>query len=206
MMLDFGCGDGGFDEILPDRLHRGSWLALYGNNQSCGIDYNRSKIEKARTAIKNGTNFHVCDGSKLPFASNSIDMVHDYGTLHHMANYKAGIHEITRVLKSGGKLYMVETVDNDLLYKIARRIWGKWRDDPIASPFTSDDLEDLLRPHFARFELEYFHRFILSDLLYNYRIEPVASLYLNHWYSWVLQKVGVDQAMCCHVVIKGIKA
>jgi len=206
MMMDFGCGDGGFDEILPDRLHRGSWLALYGNNQSCGIDHNRTKIERARATIKNGTDFHVCDGARLPFAANSIDYIHDYGTLHHMDDYKAGISEIVRVLKSGGELYMVETVDNDMVYKTARRIWGKWRDDKIVSPFTSDDLEDLLRPHFAKFETEYYHRFILSDFLYNYKLEPRASLYLNHWYSHFLKWAGLDQDMCCHVVIRGIKA
>ena len=204
-MLDFGCGDGGFDEILPDRLHRGSWLGIYGGKGAYGIDINKKRIEKARITINNGTVFHACDGSQLPFASNSVNFIHCYGALHHMDDYTQGIKEMVRILRSCGSIYMVETVDNDFFYRIARRIWGKWRGDDIKSWFTSYDLEDVLRQDIRITSVEYYHRFVVSDLLYNFKLEPTISLHINQAYSGILKALGIDQACCCHVVIRGMK-
>jgi ubiquinone/menaquinone biosynthesis C-methylase UbiE len=205
--LDFGCGDGGYDEITEDRLHRGSWLENFGGDGAIGIDYNLEKVRSASKYITNGTNFIVADGQCLPFQDNTFDLVHCYGTLHHMDDYSKGIWEIIRVLKSGGKFYLVETVDNDLVYKIARRIWGQWRDDKISSFFTSDDIEDKVRVFGGIItETRYYHRFILSDFLYNYKKEPMFSLRLNHIYSELLRHIGLDQASACDVMIRGVKS
>jgi ubiquinone/menaquinone biosynthesis C-methylase UbiE len=205
IILDFGCGNGGFDEILPDRLHVGSWLQLNGGINAYGVDYNSKKIEEASVSITNGTKFYICDCSNLPFNDNSVDSVHCWGTLHHMKNYHDGIIEIFRVLKAGGKFYFVETVDNDCIYKFARRIWGKWQGDEIYSKFTSMELEEDIYKYSTVLDIKYYHRFLISEVFRSFRKEPILSLYINNWYSMLLRVLKLDKKCCCHFMISGIK-
>jgi ubiquinone/menaquinone biosynthesis C-methylase UbiE len=205
MMLDYGCGDGGFDEILPDRISRGSWMGLYGKKGDIGLDYNANKIANAKANIKNGSRFILCDGKHTHLLSNSVDSLHCYCTLHHMDDWRAGVKEIVRILKPGGEYYVVETVDNNPVYKLARHTVGKWRDDEITSFFTSYELLDLFREGTHIDSVKYYHRFLLSDFLYNFRREPQISLHANLWFDKLLQRIGLDQYLCVSTVIRGHK-
>ena len=46
--------------------------------------------------------------SSLPFTDNSFDLVFCAATLHHVDDQEKGVKEMTRVLKKGGKLILVE--------------------------------------------------------------------------------------------------
>lgn len=48
------------------------------------------------------------DGTRLPFADESFDGVYCSGTLHHFADPEAGIREMSRVLRRGRRLVVME--------------------------------------------------------------------------------------------------
>lgn len=47
---------------------------------------------------------HICDASKLPFPTASMDLVYSFGVMHHMNNPFPCVDECRRVLKPGGKI------------------------------------------------------------------------------------------------------
>jgi len=202
MKLDFGCGDGGFLELMPSRLFRDSWLRRYGGYGWVGIDINRAYILRANKRLDNGVELMVADGNKLPFLDGSFDFVHESGALHHMLNYKNGLYEIARVTESGGYVYIKEVVNNNLLYKVMRHLIGNWRGDGVKSFFVSDDLLMEMRKYFFIEEVRCYWRSIFSDAMAYFQKEPKWSLYYCHGISRLLSAVGLSERMCCHIVIK----
>lgn len=205
MKLDYGCGSGGFQEISADRLRTGSWLMENGGPDTWAIDVNPDNIKKARLRINNGTKFMVADGKKLPFQENSFDILHEHGVLHHIQGYQDAIKEIARVMKPNGILLMKESVDNDPVFRLFRRILGKWQGDDISSMFTSDELDQALEPYFNILYCCYYWRFTISDCLRMYHIEPSFSLRFNHWISRMFFKLGIDSQMCSHYVLVAVR-
>lgn len=205
MKLDFGCGMGGFQEISDDRLHTESWCERYGGPDTIGIDINPQRIEEARIRITNGTRFMVCNGNTLPFPDNYFVVVHDSGTLHHMPDYQTAIKEIARVTKPQGLLLLKESVDNDPVFRVMRRILGKWQGDHIDSLFTSESLDHCLARHFNIVFQSYYWRFTFSDALRMIDKEPAISLRFNHWLSSLFSKAGLDRDFCSHYVAMAIK-
>ncbi len=203
--LDFGCGSGGFDEIAEDRLHLQSWLTIKGGPGSYGIDINPERIETAKKMITNGTKFICCNGLNLPFPDNYFDVIHEFGVLHHMPDYRSALKELHRVAKPGCKLIIKESVDNDPVFWLFRRILGKWQGDLISSKFTSQELDQELSQYFFIDKRQYYWRFTLSDLLREYHLEPKASLYFNHYVSKIFQKIKLDRQMCSHYVVNAVK-
>lgn len=205
MKLDYGCGSGGFDEILDDRRNRGSWLQLHGGPDAIGVDYNSARLEEARSRIYNRTRFQQADGCHLPFPDGYFDLVHDSATFHHIAYYELAVREIARVLMPGGTLICNESVDNDPLFKVCRRLMGQWRGDEISSMFTSDDFLATLAPYFNIWSARYYWRFPGSDLLRYYNREPRWSLLFNDLVSKGLARLGLAKAMACHFVVTAIR-
>lgn len=80
-----------------------------------GIDATQSSIDETENNIKYSlSNFdyklHYLgkhNAEKLPFESNSFDLVYSYGALHHAENTMLCISEAIRVLKPGGNLKLM---------------------------------------------------------------------------------------------------
>jgi ubiquinone/menaquinone biosynthesis C-methylase UbiE len=205
LKLDYGCGSGGFQEITGDRKHLDSWLLKHGGTDAVGIDVNPDKIYLAYNRIGNGTQFICCDGKQLPFSDGSFNLVHEVGVLHHIENYTEGLKEIHRVMEPSGVLYLVEAVDNDFIYRLCRRIKGRWQGDSIHSFFTTYELDKQLKRYFTIVDRKYYWRYVVSDLLREYNAEPAASLYFNDYMSQFLNKIRFSKYSCCHYVVKAIK-
>ncbi len=205
MMLDYGCGSGGFQEITSDRKHLGSWLSQNGSEEAVGIDINPNHIRLAKKKIRNGTCFVVADGKALPFTDNCFDVIHVFGVLHHMSQYLDGVKEMSRALKPGGRLLLTESVDNDPLFYVFRRILGRWQGDEICSLFDSETLDEQLNKYFCIEIRKYYWRFILSDFLRMIHREPNASLAFNNILNRVLAKVRLSKHMCCHYYVEARK-
>jgi SAM-dependent methyltransferase len=204
-VLDFGCGDGGFDEILPDRLHLGSWLGNNGHDEAWGIDINPAKIEVAKTRITNGAKLRVMDGCDTYFDNDFFDVVHCWGVLHHIEKFEQAILEISRILKPGGILYLTESVDNNPAFFGARRLWCSWQGDKINGFFTTRRLRRNLLPYFEIVHEDYYYRALISDVLRNYHKEPAISLKVNHALSKAFTKMGIAERMCCHYSVLCIR-
>ena len=50
----------------------------------------------------------VCDGEILPYADKSFDLVILIGVLHHLRDQSACLHEVRRVLRKGGHVFICE--------------------------------------------------------------------------------------------------
>jgi ubiquinone/menaquinone biosynthesis C-methylase UbiE len=202
--LDYGCGSGGFEEIAYPEPVLNSWLMANSGPNSYGIDINPLRIESAKQRINNGTKLIVMDGRKLDFPDNYFDVVHEWAVFHHMPDFTDGVKEVHRVLKPGGIFLMTESVDNDVTFRLMRRIFNKWNDDDVSSYFDTRLLNSVLRRYFMLDSHSYHWRFLLSDFLREYHLEPRFSLVLNDWISKVFNSVGLGEKTCCHYSVRAI--
>lgn len=90
--LDVGCGEGRFCRMMTK-------LGV----TATGLDPTKALLEAARERDPGGT---YVDGSAeaLPFADKSFDLVVSYLSLIDIPDFRAGIREMARVLKTGGTL------------------------------------------------------------------------------------------------------
>lgn len=98
--LDAGCG-GGRGSIL---------MAEAGAAEVVGADLSEANIASAtkRAEQRGLTNcsFQLVSLAELPFEDESFDVVWCNGVLHHSTDPDAGLREITRVLKTGGPMWL----------------------------------------------------------------------------------------------------
>lgn len=103
VVVDYGCGPGndlvGFSEFSkPARL--------------IGVDVSTTALEtsKKRLALhgKSAELIRIMeDDNHIPLESDSVDLVHSSGVLHHAKNLESAIAEIRRILKPGGKFQVM---------------------------------------------------------------------------------------------------
>lgn len=91
-VLDVGCAIGIHSKILAQRGAK-----IYG------IDISREMIKIAKSRVPKG-NFRVADMKKLPFDSNTFDLVFYGLSLHYVKNITKVMKEAYRVLKKNGLL------------------------------------------------------------------------------------------------------
>ena len=93
-VVDIGCGDG----------THALWLAEHGAKQIIGADLSETMIALAqkKTHGHNHLSFVLADGSKLPIASESMDMVISNYVIHYFPQAFYIFSEIARILKQHG--------------------------------------------------------------------------------------------------------
>ncbi len=124
-VLDIGCGAG-------DNLTR---LRRYGGRPS-GLDPSAERVHEATRIAPSVVG--IAEG--LPWPDSSFDMVYISHVLHHATDVDASLSEIERVLVPGGLLFLIETVDDSPLMRLARRLQPSWDDDEVLNRFRYDDL------------------------------------------------------------------
>ncbi|MBR9682920.1 class I SAM-dependent methyltransferase [Candidatus Woesearchaeota archaeon] len=92
IILDLGCGDGEYSEILAQNPH----------NHIIALDANKNLCQ--RIPHKNNLKVVHSDAHNLPFKNNSFDAVFCNTVLEHVKEPNQIIKEIKRVLKPQGKL------------------------------------------------------------------------------------------------------
>ncbi len=165
--LDAGCG-GGRGSIL---------MAQCGAKEVVGVDFSTANIEscKKRAQQKGFSNLHFYQHSltELPFENESFDIVWCNGVLMHTIDPDKCLQEISRVLKTGGSMwlyvygaggiywYMVDWVRKTLhdvdvkdcicqlrIMEMPIRRIAEWIDDWFAGylrRYTDDDVENRLK-------------------------------------------------------------
>jgi ubiquinone/menaquinone biosynthesis C-methylase UbiE len=101
-LLDVGCGPG---EILVELV------SLAPNVETTGLDIDAPMIaraeRKADDAVRRGARsrptFVVADAASMPFADASFDVVVSSFAVHHWPDREAGLAEMMRVLRPGGR-------------------------------------------------------------------------------------------------------
>ncbi|HEX9896350.1 MAG TPA: class I SAM-dependent methyltransferase [Dehalococcoidales bacterium] len=114
---DIGCGAGRYDRILYRDL--GEKLSL-----TC-VDANANMLEALRrNLIEDGIqNFTSIQSSAedLPLPDNSYDCIFTLNAIHHFDLFKF-LHQSTRILKSGGYLFVYTRLRD----QNKRNIWGRY--------------------------------------------------------------------------------
>ena len=105
--LDLGCGTG--------------WAVCYveglleGQGQFIGIDISQGMIERARenaSSLEN-VHFHIASAEQLPIEDDTIDNIICTNSFHHYLHPEKALTEIFRVLRSNGRVYILDVTSDD---------------------------------------------------------------------------------------------
>lgn len=112
------------------------YLALEHNMDITGVEVNPWMVQESTKRIpaekNHQINFKLIENNRLPFEDNSFDIVYSKGVLTHVPDKKELFKEIHRVLKSGGKLVIVDWLSP------TKDKWG-----PILTKISEDEKLDL---------------------------------------------------------------
>lgn len=114
-ILDVGCGGGRTVQKLA---------ALAPEGKVCGVDYSRDSVVFARKINRqqiDAGRVEIIESSvsQLPFAENSFDLVTAVETHFWWPDIAAGMREILRVLKPGGRLMIIAEIYKNAPTKMA---------------------------------------------------------------------------------------
>jgi ubiquinone/menaquinone biosynthesis C-methylase UbiE len=125
-LLEIGCGIG-VDSIQLAK---------------CGFDVtavdlteNALAIAKDYATLRNvSVDFRLGNAENLEFEERSFDFVYSFGVLHHTPDIEASVAEVHRVLKPGGKAYIMLYHRDSIVNGVHRMFWL-----PYESPRDRDD-------------------------------------------------------------------
>jgi ubiquinone/menaquinone biosynthesis C-methylase UbiE len=155
VVLDYCCGTG-----------ENSFVAAKYCQKLIGIDISDESIshckEKAeRMDLAEKTSFCVMDAENTEFENNSFDVIICSGVLHHLDINKAYA-ELSRILKTGGKIICVEPLKHNPIFQLYRRntpqMRTKWETEHILR--ISD--VNVARRYFNTVEYKYFNLSVLA--------------------------------------------
>lgn len=97
--LDAGCGSGRYSVAM----------ALHGAGAITAVDVSDSGLAEARRRARDfpQISFQQASVLQLPFADASFDFVWSAGVIHHTADFDRALGELVRVLRPGGKLFLL---------------------------------------------------------------------------------------------------
>lgn len=149
LILEVGCGRGAgagilLKEFQPSAIH--------------AMDLDWEMIKRARKYLSSRQQerifTHTSDVTHLPYRDETFDAVFGFGVLHHVPDWRQGLAELARVLKTGGSYYMEELYPALYQNFITRHILLH----PTEDRFSGGDLKTALDAH---------HLLITDALEYN---------------------------------------
>jgi ubiquinone/menaquinone biosynthesis C-methylase UbiE len=107
-LLEIGCGMG--TDLLQFARGGARCIGIDLTPRSVEITQHRFKLYGERGS------FMISDGERLPFRSESFDVVYSNGVLHHTPDTAGAIREVHRVLRPGGVAKVMLYHRNSLNY------------------------------------------------------------------------------------------
>jgi len=102
-VLDVGCGTG----VLLKEI-----LGIAPGLRVTGVDLTPAMLKVAAGRLPSGTPLVAADAARLPFKSRSFDAVVSTSSLHYWPDPVAGLREIARVLRAGGRVFVTDWCDD----------------------------------------------------------------------------------------------
>ncbi len=115
-LLDIGCGTG---------WALGQAALLIGEKGSFyGVDLSAKMIEKAKENFQNRGNFHFikANAESIPLDDNLFDAVICTNSFHHYLHPDKALKEMNRLLKTGGKVYILDPTADFWMIKIIDKL------------------------------------------------------------------------------------
>ena len=109
-MLDIGCGNG---ERLP-------LFAAVGWSQVAGVDVDPDAIQSAQAL---GREVKLGSMDSIPYSSGSFDFLFLHHVVEHVYSVEEGLQECFRVLRPGGKVYLLTPNANSRLHRYYGKYW-----------------------------------------------------------------------------------
>jgi ubiquinone/menaquinone biosynthesis C-methylase UbiE len=130
--LDVGCGTG--------WAVRQAAAMAGKNGRAYGIDLSAKMIEKAREAAQGIGNaeFHQANAEALPFTDSSFDRIICTMSFHHYLRPGKAVTEMARVLKSGGRVCIVDPTADSFIIRWVKG-YLKWRQPEHANLYSSEE-------------------------------------------------------------------
>lgn len=153
-VLDVGCGTG--NQLVADRAH-------VAGGRLVGLDLFHGMLCQAagktdRVAWVQG------DGARLPFVSASFDYVSNQFSFHHVRDKASMLHEVFRVLRTGGRFVMTNIAPREMLgWAVYHYFPAAWEHD-LADFAPRKEIELLLgQAGFSRVEAVLDHSEVEQD-------------------------------------------
>jgi SAM-dependent methyltransferase len=115
-ILDIGCGTG---------WALGQAASLIDNKGSFyGVDLSAKMIERAKENFKAKENFHFikANAESIPLDDNLFDFIICTNSFHHYFNPGKALKEMYRLLKTGGKVYILDPTADIWIVKIIDKL------------------------------------------------------------------------------------
>jgi SAM-dependent methyltransferase len=193
-LLDIGCGDG--ENLL--RFTDPVWQRL-------GLELSWPRLQSARRA---GLAVSQASGTSLPTASGAFDLVYLAHVLHHVADHERLLAEMARCLAPGGRCFVVETVIDNPLLRLGRKLRPSWRGDPVEVSWRYDELVMILEK--AGFEIERSGRY--NQIFFLWEMLPLAFwplelftpifVYLDLFLAGLFKRLGRHYSAHCYFVLR----
>ena len=121
-ILDIGCG-AGVDTILAA-------LMVGSKGSVAGVDIVPEMISRAESNLQmmglDNVNFQQVSGEKLPFSSDTFDVVISNGVINLIPDKEAAMSEIMRVLKPSGRLMVADQIAAGSVQKDIKARLDNW--------------------------------------------------------------------------------
>jgi len=118
-VLDIGCGTGDYLFRYHDIITNG-----------IGVDFSEKMLKEAKRKKENGNfksiEFVCCDVKNLPFSNGFFELCYSYATLYYVPRIELAISEISRVLKSGSGVAILEFGNLYSLNTIVCKAYPEW--------------------------------------------------------------------------------
>jgi len=173
-ILDLGCGKGRFCRKIKD----------FGFTSIIGVDPSTELIRAARENNKD-IKFTVASATNLPFRDNEFDFLICVEVLEQIPNTEKVIQEMARVLKPGGKVFVI---DKNILslhpsYFVPTFIWKNFLENRNKAFYPKD----------FTFKLKYFIPWKLSKIFKKYfsktKVCFIRSEFINESQSLLLKNI-----------------
>lgn len=143
-LLDLGCGTGGAVRYAAGLVKE--------KGQFYGIDISSNMIEKAKANSLDYKNVHYYQASaeQLPFENGFFDFIICSNSFHHYFSPDKALNQACRVLKSRGRIYILDVTADGFFMKMVDR-WVKNKEREHVRFYSTQEYQEL----FAKVGLNY---------------------------------------------------
>lgn len=110
--LDIGCGTGwAVGQVAKQVYEKGEFY---------GVDLSPKMVEKAKENFRDKNNFHFiqANSESIPLGNDLFDLIICTNSFHHYLHPEMAMKEIHRLLKKGGRIYILDPTADSWIIKV----------------------------------------------------------------------------------------